>query len=222
MHSSISANQAGGPNRGTVNHRVVIVDPSPMVRAGLRNLLAADGRFEVIAESPGTDGVLDMLASAAPDLLIVDPRQQELTWLEAIRVVAPKARLLVLADAESRVGEAVRAGADGVLLNNVDGQEIIEALEQLIAGRAVLDPHLAVHALRATVDRLPVPEPLTPRELEILRHVSQGETNRQIARQLYLAVGTVKVHVEHILAKLGAVDRTDAAVRALSRGLLKD
>ena len=96
------------------------------------------------------------------------------------------------------------------------------AVDRLMRGEAVLDPALAMRALRFVRNEIGEPEPLTPRELEVLRLLSHGQTNPQIAKRLFMAVGTVKVHVQHILSKLGAADRTDAAVRASTRGLLDD
>ena len=201
---------------------MVIVDPSPMARAGLAGLIQADPRFTVVAEGGDFASILYQLTDVAPDLLIADPGPGELSTLASVRLAAPDVRILVLAESDARLGEAVRAGADGFLLKHADGEQIMAAIDQLLRGQSVLDPELALHALRSGIYAPGVPEPLTPRELDVLRLVSEGNTNPQIAKRLFMAVGTVKVHVEHILAKLGATHRTDAAVRALERGLLDE
>ena len=200
--------------------RVVIVDPSPMAHAGLTGLIQADPRFTIVAEGGECASILYQISDVAPDLLIVDPGSGELSALASVRSAAPDVRILVLAESDARLGEAVRAGADGFLLKHADGEQILAAIDQLLRGQAVLDPELALHALRSGIDAPGAPEPLTPRELEVLRLLSEGNTNPQIAKRLFVAVGTVKVHVEHILSKLGATHRTDAAVRASERGLL--
>lgn len=210
--------------RGTnpASFRVAIADPSPMARAGLTTLFQADKRFTIVAAGGDWAAILPHLGETGPDVLIIDPGAGSLSCLASVRLAAPGARILVLAASNSRVGEAVRAGADGFLLREADGEQILSAVDQLLLGRAVLDPQLALHALRSETDDPGTPQPLTPRELEVLRLLSHGETNPQIAKRLFMAVGTVKVHVEHILSKLGATDRTDAAVRALGRGILDD
>jgi NarL family two-component system response regulator LiaR len=202
--------------------RVALVNPSPMARAGLKACLESVGTFTIVAEAPTCDELLLGLSDARPRLLIADVGDRPLSSLAAARLAAPGVRILVLASSPARVAEAAQAGADGFLLNDADGEQISASIDQLLAGHAVLDPELAIDALRSAQEPVGEPEPLTSRELEVLRLMSQGNTNPQIARRLFLAVGTVKVHVEHILAKLAAVDRTDAAVRALNRGLLDD
>jgi DNA-binding NarL/FixJ family response regulator len=217
-----------GKNSGPRGHsavpawRVVIADLSPMARAGLTSLLADDTRFDVVAAVGDCETVLPWLAELSPDLLIVNPGRGDLTAIAALRSAASGALLLILSAEDDIVGEAVRAGADGFLLKDADGSEILAAIDRLMHGEAVLEPALAIQALRADGDAIGEPESLTPRELEVLRLLSHGQTNPQIAKRLFMAVGTVKVHVEHILSKLGAKNRTDAAVRGSARGLLDD
>ena len=200
---------------------VVIVDRSPMARSGLASLLTNDARYQVVANVSDCETVLPQLDELKPDLLIIDPGG-DLRALETLRAAAPFARLLVMSAEPETLAGAVQAGADGFLLKDADGPEIIAAVDRLMNGEVVLDPALAMQALRLRTDFIGEPEPLTPRELDVLRLLSHGHTNPQIAESLFVAVGTVKVHVEHILSKLGASDRTDAAVRATTRGLLDD
>jgi DNA-binding NarL/FixJ family response regulator len=192
-----------------------------MARAGLVALLPAE-RFQLVAEAGSCRELLPVLGGLRSELIVVELVRDEVASFGELRSLALEALLLVLVSSEDLVGDAVRAGADGILLNSADGGEIIAAVDRLLAGQAVLDPALAIHALRADAAILSAPEPLTERELEILQLISRGDTNPQIAARLFLAVGTVKVHVQHIIAKLGASDRTDAAVRAMTHGLLAE
>jgi DNA-binding NarL/FixJ family response regulator len=202
--------------------RVALVNASPMALAGLKALVESAGTFNLVAQASTCEELLPMLADGSPDLIIADVGHRPLTTLTAVRGAAPGARILILSSDPSRVVDAAQAGADGFLLDDADEDQIRSAIRDLLSGHVVLDPELAMGALRTAHDPIGEPEPLTPRELEVLRLLSKGHTNPQIARRLFLAVGTVKVHVEHILGKLAAVDRTDAAVRALHRGLLDD
>jgi DNA-binding NarL/FixJ family response regulator len=202
--------------------RVALVNASPMARAGLKAFLESAGTFTIVALARTCDELLRDFADARPQLLIADVGDSPLSSLAAVRLAAPDVRILVVASSPSRVAEAAQAGADGFLLDDADEEQISASIDRLLAGHAVLDPELAMDALRSAQEPVGEPEPLTTRELEVLRLMSRGNTNPQIARRLFLAVGTVKVHVEHILSKLAAVDRTDAAVRALNRGLLDD
>ncbi len=199
---------------------MVIVDPSPLARAGLRSALESAG-LQVVADVAILESV-DLSASAIPRLAILSAGRGPVDGVDVLRAAAPNLRILVLAGEETEVAGAVRAGADGILPTDAEAERILDAIDDLLEGRAVLDPTLAFRALRTRGEPIPDPDPLTARELEVLRLLSEGKTNPQIASRLFLAVGTVKVHVEHILSKLGASDRTDAAVRALSRGLLDD
>jgi DNA-binding NarL/FixJ family response regulator len=211
------------PHQGARDGRsrsVVIIDPSPMARAGLRLALEAAGH-EVVAEVAGCESV-DIRAARLSALAITNLGHGSASGLDLLRAAAPELRIPVLVEEGSDVAAAVQAGADGVLPTVADADRILAAMDDVLQGRAVLDPALALHALRMRPESIPDPDPLTPRELEVLRLLSEGNTNPQIAARLFLAVGTVKVHFEHILSKLGASDRTEAAVRAVSRGLLRD
>jgi DNA-binding NarL/FixJ family response regulator len=122
--------------------------------------------------------------------------------------------------------EALKAGAAGYLLKDASQREVVTAIRQVLRGESLLNQDLATQLLRRLAgeagggSRPRPPERLTPRELDVLRLLAQGQTNREIAKSLVVSVGTVKVHVEHIIAKLGVSDRTQAAVRAVELGLL--
>lgn len=190
-----------------------------MARAGMRSVLESAGYLVRADVATGERLTADELGAG---VIVVGIGHEAGGVVAALRADAPSARLLVLAGPDADVAAAVRDGADGILASHAEAVAVLAAIDDLVAGRAVLDPELAFRALRTRDDAIPDPDPLTPRELEVLRLLSRGQTNPQIASRLMLAVGTVKVHVEHILSKLGAADRTDAAVRAFGRGLLDD
>jgi DNA-binding NarL/FixJ family response regulator len=216
------------PNQGgTVS--VVVVDEFPIERLGLRSLMAGFPGYEVVGEAGDLPSAEQLARDERPDLVVIDPMMAHgdaFRALAALREQLPEARILVLAkSADPEIAmAAIRGGADGFLVKTVTQAALLAAVTRLMAGEAVIDPDLAMQVMRAgpAIDpRAAMPDPLTPREHEVLRLISQGRTNPQIAHQLFMAVGTVKVHVEHIIGKLGAADRTDAAVRAAGLGLLR-
>ena len=211
--------------------RVLVVDDFPISRLGLSSLLDGYPGLYVVGEADDAESAASAAARLRPDLVVIDPVMaggDAFGALRAIRAELPDARILVLAkndDLEVAV-ESIRCGADGFLVKTVSQSTLLNAVQRLLRGESVVNPELAFRAVRAAAPAssdpdLPTPDPLTPRELEVLRLLSAGHTNPQIARRLFMAVGTVKVHVEHILSKLGAAGRTDAAVRAASMGLLR-
>jgi DNA-binding NarL/FixJ family response regulator len=221
--------QRARPAVGPSLVRVLVVDEFPIERLGLCSLLGGYPGLHVIGEADGAESAESAARRLRPDLVVIDPVMtggEAFDALRAIRAELPNARLLVLAKSDDIevAAEAIRCGADGFLVKTASQNVLLNAVQRLLRGESVVNPELALRALRAagqTARDIQSPDPLTPRELEVLRLLSAGHTNPQIARQLFMAVGTVKVHVEHILGKLGAAGRTDAAVRAASLGLLR-
>jgi DNA-binding NarL/FixJ family response regulator len=216
-----------------VVERILVVDETPLGRSGIQAMLAATRDLYVAGEAATPDAALAAARRLRPDLIVIDPAMREADGMELLRALRrelPDVRVLVFTDRDDAdlVTAEVQAGADGILLKHCTRAELLRAIHMLLRGEAVIDPYVAFQALRAaepsTVARrgAGVPEPLTPRELEILRLIGRGHSNPQIARRLYVALGTVKAHVEHILGKLGAADRTEAAVRAAGLGLLDE
>ena len=206
---------------------VLIVDDFPICRSGIRAILAGDAGLTIVGEAASADAAVLLAGRIHPDLVVIDPvlNGDDATGaMRQIRELSPQTRILAFAKADEpdAVRAAVRAGADGFLPKGVALEALVDGIHAVLGGVAVIDPFLAMDALRgdepANGDALP--EPLTPRELEVLQLLGQGHTNPQIAQSLFMAVGTVKIHVEHILGKLGAADRTEAAVRASTLGLL--
>lgn len=213
--------------------RVVVADDQTLMRQGLRSLLAISEEVAVVGEAADGDEALDQVAALAPDVLLLDlrmPGRDGIATLEALRERGTDVPVLVLTtfDDDELVLRALRAGARGYLLKDVALEELVGAIRTLADGGSLVQPALTDRLLRALGSRpepddfaeLPGPQPLTPRETEVLRLLAGGYTNREIAAALFLAEGTVKNHISTVLAKLGVRDRTRAVLRALHLGLL--
>lgn len=206
--------------------RVLIVDDHPMVREGLRSMLEPAG-VAVVGEAGTGEDALRAASALAPDVVLLDlelPDLDGLAVLQRLKTLEKGAAVLVITmhDDPVLVRRAVEAGASGYVLKGVGRRELLAALEAVRHGESVIDPAL----LRATLsDRRPGhpaerTEPLTSIEQEMLRLVAQGLTNREIGERMRWSVGTVKKYLQRALEKLGASDRTQAAVEAVKRGLL--
>ncbi|NUP47591.1 MAG: response regulator transcription factor [Catenulispora sp.] len=207
--------------------RLLIVDDHPIVRDGLRGVFDGEAGFEVVGEaSDGLQG-LQRAAELSPDVVLMDLRMPNLGGVEAIkrlRADSPASRVLVLTtyDTESDVLPAIEAGATGYLLKDAPRDELIRAVRAANEGRAVLSPSVAqrlMTRIQTPVSATPV-EALTDRELEVLTLIAAGTTNREAARKLFISEATVKTHLLHVYAKLGARDRAAAVAEAYKRGLL--
>jgi PAS domain S-box-containing protein len=220
--------------------RLVVADDQAIVREGLRTMLASEPDFEVVGEATDGREALELCRNLKPDLVLMDvrmPRMDGLATARAIKSDGCATSILMLSTYENAdyLFEAIQAGASGYVLKDAGKRELIGAIRGALEGENPLNQRLAMQLLRRLVSEdkrttgssselveqlEPLPEPLTPREVEVLRFLAQGQTNRQISRQLVVSPATVKVHVEHILAKLRVSDRTQAAVRASEAGLL--
>ena len=213
--------------------RVLLVDDQRLMRDGLRTLLELEPDLEVVGEAGEGQAALDSYAAVQPDVVLMDIRMPVMDGVEATwRLCArwPEARVIILTtfDDDADVFDGLRAGALGYLLKAVSGQELAEAIRTVVGGGALIEPSVArkvvaefarlAHPARPLDAALP--EPLSEREVEILRLLGQSLTNREIAFKLSLAEGTDKNYVTTILQKIGARDRTQAALRAQELGLL--
>ncbi|MFG1922649.1 response regulator [Cryptosporangium sp. NPDC048952] len=202
---------------------VLIVDDHPVVRDGLRGMFTADPRFDVVGEA--ADGAEAVVAGERlrPDVILMDLRMPRTDGVSAIKQLAARgvpARVLVLTtyETDSDVLPAIEAGATGYLLKDARKDELFHAVEAAARGQAVLSPAVATTLMGQL--RQPASEPLSPRELEVLRLVAGGSTNREAAQQLFISEATVKTHLLHVYAKLGVSDRAAAVATAFSRGYL--
>jgi DNA-binding NarL/FixJ family response regulator len=210
--------------------RLLIVDDHELARAGLRSMLAGEPDLEVVGEAADGHQALALCRRLRPDLVLMDLRMPGLDGLAATRALRrehPAVGVVVVTMYETpdHLLEALDAGAAGYLLKGATKAELVGTVRRALGGEAALPPELAGRLLRRLADRAAggrggPAERLTPREREVLALVARGRTNREIARALQLSAGTVKVHVEHIIAKLGVSDRTQAAVQAIELGLL--
>lgn len=212
--------------------RVLLVDDQTLVRHGISGLLGLAPDVEVVAEADDGLAALAMVGEHAPDVILLDlrmPRHDGIWTLEALRDSGIEVPVLVLTtfDDDELVLRALRAGAKGYLLKDVTLDQLVGAVRTLAGGGTLVQPSITDQLLRAIrqgdlggADDHVLVQELTERELEILRLVAAGYTNREIAEALFLAEGTVKNHISTVLAKLGVKDRTRAVLRALHLGLL--
>jgi DNA-binding NarL/FixJ family response regulator len=200
--------------------RVVIADDHAVVRQGLRTFLDLQDDIEVVAEAGDGAEALAAAEEHAPDVVLIDLVMPNVDGIEAIRGLrerVPSARAIVLSSfiEDEKLLPAVRAGAAGYLLKDVEPQQLVEAIRTVHAGGALLHPKVASRLLEEMAT-----DPLTPREREVLALIGRGMANKVIARELSLSEKTVKAHVSSILAKLGVTDRTQAALYAVRAGLV--
>lgn len=210
--------------------QLIIADDHELVRAGLRSLLADEPGLEVIGEASTGRQALSLCRLMQPDLVLMDVRMPEMDGLAATRMIKQERSqtsviILTMHENQDYLLEAIKAGAAGYVLKDATRQEVTTTVRLVLGGESPLNRRLAGGLLGrlAGENRKPakqLPDALTPRESEVLRLLAQGQTNREIAQTLVVSTGTVKVHVEHIIAKLGVSDRTQAAVRAVELGLL--
>jgi DNA-binding NarL/FixJ family response regulator len=212
--------------------RVCVVDDQTLIRRGIRSLIDLSDDVTVVAEAADGDEALAVIDQHQPDVVLLDlrmPGRDGIATLHALRERGETVPVLVLTtfDDDELVLDALRAGARGYLLKDVTLERLLEAVRTLHAAGTFVQPSVTervVRALGAISDRSaepsPQPQPLTLRELEILRLLAEGYSNPEIADAVHLAPGTVKNHVSSILLKLGARDRTRAVLRALDLGLL--
>ncbi len=203
---------------GTEPIRVVIVDDHAVVRSGLEQFLATAGDIDVVATAANGNEALTCVAEHRPDVVLMDLSMPELDGIEATRRIAethPASRVLVLTSFsdQTRIMDALGAGADGYLLKHSDPDDIAKAIRAVHDGGSPLDPKAARALLESRRTRTAGPQ-LTDREREVLLLVRDGLANKQIARRLGIAERTVKAHLTSVFQRLGVTDRTQAALWA--------
>jgi NarL family two-component system response regulator LiaR len=207
--------------------QVLIADDHAIVRKGIRALLATEPDIEVVGEAEDGQQAIAEAARLEPDVILMDLVMPETDGLTAIRHIAahqPEARILVLTSfaTDDKIFPAIKAGALGYLLKDSSPHELVQAIHQVYRGESSLHPLVArklLHELSQPSQQPPIPDPLTEREVEVLRLVALGQSNREIAARLTISEATVRTHVSNILSKLHLARRTQAALYALREGL---
>jgi DNA-binding NarL/FixJ family response regulator len=213
--------------------RILLVDDQALFREGLRTLLSVQPGLEVVGEAGNGEEAVRLAAALHPDVVLMDLHMPALDGVAATRRLCeswPDCRVIVLTtfDDDEYVFEGLRAGAVGYLLKDVPSHKLVEAIKATARGESFLQPSVAakvVAEFARMAERAPsrsesLVESLSGREVEVLRLVAAGKTNREIAHTLVIAEGTVKNHVTSILGKLGVRDRTQAALKARDFGLV--
>jgi DNA-binding NarL/FixJ family response regulator len=213
--------------------RILLVDDQPLFREGLRTLLSVHSDFEVVGEAGNGEEALKLARSLLPSVVLMDLQMPVLDGVAATRRLKaeqPQSRVIVLTtfDDDEMVFDGLRAGALGYLLKDVSSEKLGEAIRLAARGESFLQPSVAAKVVaefarlsnKPAMNARALVEPLSDRELEILRLITDGASNREIAATLFLAEGTVKNHVTNILGKLGVRDRTQAALKAGQIGLI--
>ncbi|MBK8758604.1 MAG: response regulator transcription factor [Actinomycetales bacterium] len=230
----MTSDEAGGPSPV----RVVIIDDQHLVRQGIQALLALSSHVTVVAEADDGQTGLAAIEEHHPEVVLLDLRMPRMSGLEMLRVAGvrgidlPPVLILTTFDDDDATFEALRLGARGYLLKDVTLKQLVESIETLASGGRVIQPSLTAGLLERIVTGgtgatpggpgadEPDAQPLSEREVEVLRLLAAGYSNREVAKALHLAEGTVKNHVSAILLKLGVRDRTRAVLRAIELGLI--
>ena len=210
--------------------RIMIADDHELARAGLRVMLTDQRGFELVGEASNGQEALQLCRRLQPDLALIDVRMPEMDGLTTCRAIkqeclATSVILVTMHANPEYLFEALKAGAAGYVLKDISQRELISTVQKVLHGESILNQELMARLLQRLASETPgqeelPPGRLSPREREVLQLLTKGQTNREIARKLTVSVSTVKIHVEHILAKLEVSDRTQAAVRAIEMGLV--
>lgn len=235
----MTAPTAGPDGRptGSPAVRVVIVDDQHLVRQGIKALLALSPDVEVVGEADDGGAGLEVIVATAPDVVLLDLRMPRMSGLEMLRDVqrrqatVPPVLVLTTFDDDEAIFEALRLGARGYLLKDVTLAQLVESIRTLAAGGRIIQPGLTAGLLErlaagptaghgSAIESAELSPELSEREIEVLRLLAAGYSNREVAQALHLVEGTVKNHVSAILLKLGVRDRTRAVLRAIELGVI--
>lgn len=216
--------------------RIVLTDDHDLVRAGLKVMLSGMEDIRIVGEAANGREAVEICGRVQPDLMLMDVRMPEMDGLAATREIKrqwPQVSVLILTIHENQdyLLEALRAGAAGYVLKDAPRARLVDSVRSVLGGEPSLDQKLAARLLQRLAAELPEsekenPRPtdstetLTPREMEVLQLLSRGLSNQKISQELVVSVGTAKNHVQHIIAKLGVSDRTQAVVRGLELGII--
>ena len=201
--------------------RVLGVDDHPLMREGIAAIVNSRPDMEMVAEAATGSEAVEMYRLHRPDVVLMDLRLPDMSGIDAlarIRAEFADARVIILTTFEGdvEIQRALKAGARGYLIKSSPPNELLETIRLVHRGKKSIPPQIAAHLAEHMSD-----EALTEREVEVLRHVAEGNRNRDIAGKLFISEETVKVHLKHIMEKLGASDRTQAVAIAVRRGIIQ-
>jgi DNA-binding NarL/FixJ family response regulator len=201
--------------------RVLVVDDHPILRQGLAAIFANESDLELVAEATNGLEALTHFRALRPDITLLDIQMPEMNGVDCIKSLRsefPDARVIVLTTYEGDVlaQRALKAGAQGYVLKGMLRKELLDTIRAVHAGQRRISPEVATQIAQHTVD-----DALSDRELEVLRLIAAGNSNKRIARRLFIAEETVKGHVHHLLQKLGAQDRSHAVAIGIKRGIIQ-
>jgi DNA-binding NarL/FixJ family response regulator len=201
--------------------RVFSVDDHPLLHEGLETVIKAQSDMVMVAEASNGQDAVQQFREHAPDVTLMDLRLPDMSGIDAmiaIRSEFPDARIIILTTfaADTEIQRALEAGARAYVLKSMPPRELVDIIRQVHAGKKRIPPEIAAHLAEHYSD-----EALTGREIEVLQQVAGGNRNRDIAEKLFITEETVKVHVKHIMEKLGASDRTQAVAIGVRRGIIQ-
>jgi DNA-binding NarL/FixJ family response regulator len=201
--------------------RVLSVDDHPLLREGIAAIVNSQNDMVMVAQGSSGRAAIQLFREHRPDVTLMDIRMPDLSGIDALSAILgefPDARVVMLTTFEGdvEIQRSLAAGARGYVLKNMPPRELVEVVRQVHAGRKRIPQEIAAHLAEHIAD-----ESLTGREVDVLQHVAGGNRNRDIAEQLSISEETVKVHIKHIMEKLGARDRTSAVAIAVRRGIIQ-
>jgi len=201
--------------------RVLSVDDHPVFREGLSSIVNSQPDMRLIAHAASGGNAIEKFREHQPDVTLMDLRLPDMSGIDALIAIrkefaAARVVMLTTSEGDAEILRSLKAGARGYMLKSMPPWDLLETIRQVHDGKMKVPPEVAAQLAEHISD-----QSLTAREVEVLRHVTEGNRNRDIAQQLFISEETVKVHLKHILEKLGASDRSQAIAIALRRGILQ-